>query len=1049
LKIDDFMKILSDESLVPLENFDKSSDIAGTLGMQSMDVLQVIRTVEQQAGQTIAGVDMSQAQTVEGLYNALIGTLNTRRLSSILPKSWTDVPPIIGSLAAHVRAIDEFYPCDPLATAETLTDMVTLQAKNQPNGEALSFQGETLTYAVLEADTRRVAAGLQAHGIGHEDHVVLVMPNSADFFACFYGIQRVRATSVPVYHVPQPDRIARIVKHCHAKAIITLKPLAKPMRKKLMEALGTTEVVFLDVPTLLTNTPADAASLSAPKPADIAMLQYTSGTTGDSKGVMLTHAAILANIRQTIPTCHMHSSDVFASWLPVYHDMGLITMTMCPLYLGARLVLLPVALSADTWLNTIQRERATVTAAPDFAYRFVLRTCGDPSNYDLSSLRMALIAAEPIRANTVRAFEVAFQIPGIVRPGYGLAELTVGVSFYDFNKGSIEVDANGVVCVGTPMAEIEMTIRDASGHTLDVHQVGEICLKSPSQTVGYYRNADATRGLFTEDGAVRTGDLGYLDGAGQLYIVDRSKNVIIVAGRTLSPREIEEAADSVKEVALAMALGLDDGDDLGEQVHVFIETRSNSECADERLRIARDVRAQVQGQLGVRPFKVHVVDSGTIPRTYNGKLQYGKMRSRLRPERAGDKVVLPDPRAMFQTKRVQVIDKGVQLAKAAGLCHNDADAEQILDGRSFRCKGQSFVNFASCSYLGLEVDARLKLGAITATTKFGPCFSMSRAYASNPLYDEFETKLAEIFGAPAVSTPTTTLGSLSFMQTFINAGDLIVLDASVHNSVQLAASTTLQHGAEIITVPHNDMSALRSVLDASDPDRRVWYAADGIYSMFGDVCPIEEVIALLDEYPNLYCYADDAHGMSIHGKNGRGYVLGAQETLHHKMVVAVSLCKGFAMGNGGALIFPHEEWRRMLRTCGPTMIFSGPLSPPTLGTGVASANLHLSDEIYALQEQLKHRIALFRQTLTLVGLTSPSDLRSPVQFIHIGSDAAAMEVAAKVVEQGWFLNLAAFPAVGPGRAGLRLTSTNNQTDADIRGVVNAIREACQAAGMPL
>ncbi len=1049
MKIDDFLKILSEESLVPLSSIEPSSDLAGTLGMQSMDVLQVIRRVEKDVGQSIAGVDMSQAHTVEGLYNALIGTLSTRRLSSILPRAWTDVPPIRGSADAHIRAIDKFYPCDPLATANTLTDMVMLQAHHNPEGEALSFQGEGLTYAALEEDTRRVAAGLQAHGVAHGDHVVLVMPNSAGFFACFYGIQRLRATSVPVYHVPQPHRIARIVKHCSAKVVITLKPIAKPMRKKLMEQLAETDVLFLDVPALLATTAADTASLPVPAPTDIAMLQYTSGTTGDSKGVMLTHAALLANVRQTIPTCHMHPSDVFVSWLPVYHDMGLITMTLCPLYLGARLVLLPVALSADTWLRTIQTERGTVTAAPDFAYRFVLRTCGDPSNYNLRSLRMALIAAEPIRATTVKAFESAFRIPGILRPGYGLAELTVGVSFYDFNKGGIEVDSNGVVCVGSPMAEIDMTIRDASGAILGANRVGEVCLKSPSQTVGYYRNPEATRSLFTADGAVRTGDLGYLDDAGQLFIVDRTKNVIIVAGRTLSPREIEEAADCVGEVILAMALGLDDGDDLGEQVHLFVETRRKNEPEDERMRIARAVRTQVQDQLGVRPFKVHVVDSGTIPRTYNGKLQYGKMRSRLRPEQAKHAQPVSDPRAVFQTKRVQVIDSGVQLAKAAGLCHNDVDAGQVLDGRSFLCRGQSFINFASCSYLGLEVDSRLKLGAIAATTQIGAGFAMSRAYASNPLYDEFETKLAHIFGAPAVSTPTTTLGTFSFMQTFINAGELIVLDASVHNSVQLAASTTLQHGTEVKTVPHNDMDALRSLLDATAPDRRVWYAMDGIYSMFGDVCPIDEVLALLDEYPNLFCYADDAHGMSIHGKHGRGLVLGAQETLHNKMVVAVSLSKGFAMGTGGALIFPHEEWRRMLRTCGPTMIFSGPLSPPTLGAGVACADIHLSDEIYALQDALTHRIALFRQTLDAVGLTSPSDMRSPVQFIHIGSDAAAMEVAEKVVEQGWFLNLAAFPAVAPGRAGLRLTITNKQSDADLRGVVNAIREACQEAGMIL
>ena len=304
--------------------------------------------------------------------------------------------------------------------ATTLVQMLASQATDKPDALAMTFKAEPVTFADLQEGALRVAAGLREVGVQAGDRVILVMPNSVEFFHAFYGVQQLRAIAVPVYHVPQPERIARIARLSGATAIVTLRPFARPISKRLDVLLEGTDITFLDTAAMAECAPATV--LPVPEPDDIAMLQYTSGTTGDPKGVMLTHRALMANIRQIIVRLQFSQDDVFVSWLPVYHDMGLIMMTMCPLYLGARLALLPTALSSDAWLGTLDHVRGTVTAAPDFAYRFVLRTCREPQQYDLSALRMSLVAAEPVRSATIDRFERAYVAPGEHHMGAGCGQ---------------------------------------------------------------------------------------------------------------------------------------------------------------------------------------------------------------------------------------------------------------------------------------------------------------------------------------------------------------------------------------------------------------------------------------------------------------------------------------------------------------------------------------------------------------------------------------------------------------------------------------------------
>lgn len=212
--------------------------------------------------------------------------------------------------------------------------------------------------------------------------------------------------------------------------------------------------------------------------------------------------------------------------------------------------------------------------------------------------------------------------------------------------------------------------------------------------------------------------------------------------------------------------------------------------------------------------------------------------------------------------------------------------------------------------------------------------------------------------------------------------------------------------------------------------------ADGIYSMFGDATPVEEVYQLLDKYPEFHFYVDDAHGMSCFGKNGKGYVLG-KKPIHEKMIVATSFAKAFATG-GGAIIFPTEEMARRFRTCGGPMIFSGPMQPSQLGAAIASAKIHLSDEIGLFQGQLH---ASIRHANTLIKkhelpLISESD--SPVFFIGVSLPKIGYKMISRMIEDGFYLNLGIFSAVPMKNTGIRFTITRNQSFREIEKMIEAL-----------
>jgi len=363
--------------------------------------------------------------------------------------------------------------------------------------------------------------------------------------------------------------------------------------------------------------------------------------------------------------------------------------------------------------------------------------------------------------------------------------------------------------------------------------------------------------------------------------------------------------------------------------------------------------------------------------------------------------------------------------------------DAILDGRTIKIRGREIINFSSCSYLGLEMNESIKNGAIEAIKKFGTQFSSSRAYLSLSLYRELENLLSLMFEMPVIASPTTTLGHFSNIPVLVSPDDLVIMDAKLHASVQMALQLIKARGGKIEVVRHNRIDMLEDIiLDNKDKYQKIWYMADGVYSMYGDYSPVDDLMELLDRHEQLHLYFDDAHGMSWSGKNGTGYVRSKMKR-HERLYLTTSLNKAFAAG-GGALIFPNEEARRRVRNCGSTMIFSGPMQPSSLGAGIASAEIHLSNEIYGLQEQLQNRITYFHDLAKKLNLPLISDSNSPIKFIGVGKPGVGYSMVRRLMDKGYFINLSVFPSVSYNNTGLRIPITNHHTLEDIESLLNHV-----------
>ncbi len=392
---------------------------------------------------------------------------------------------------------------------------------------------------------------------------------------------------------------------------------------------------------------------------------------------------------------------------------------------------------------------------------------------------------------------------------------------------------------------------------------------------------------------------------------------------------------------------------------------------------------------------------------------------------------LQSSRSLYDTID-QVVADGVR----RGLGHLSVD-QTAPDGRTVHIAGRPMLNLGTASYLHLERHPALVAGATEMLQRHGTQFAASRAYVQLALYDQLEDQLGRIFGRPALVTASTTLGHLSAIPVLVDDGDAIVLDQQVHSSMQTVVQICKARGVPVHVVRHSRLDELESRIQRlRNKHRTIWFFADGIYSMFGDGAPVEGLWALMDRYPQLRCYVDDAHGFGWTGPRGCGWVR-ARVDHHPQLVLAVSLNKSFA-GAGGALIFPTEAERQRVRNCGPTMIFSGPIQPPMLGALLGSAALHLSDALPALQEALRLRIDHCREGLVARGLPQVAPNDTPLYFVPTGMPQRVKAVAARLMDDGYCVNLGIFPAVPTSMGGIRFHVHRGLSLADIDGFLDCL-----------
>jgi len=380
---------------------------------------------------------------------------------------------------------------------------------------------------------------------------------------------------------------------------------------------------------------------------DLAFLQYTSGSTGHPRGVMLSHRNVMSTVRFMAAAAGITADDRVVSWLPLYHDMGLIGCSFTPPLTATPLWLLPPDLrNPRQWLELITTVRATFTVSPDFGYRNCVRNVRDTGHLDLSSLKGALSGAEPVRLSTIQAFERQFGLKNIILPCYGLAEATLAVALWPRNT-PLRVDPTGrFVSSGRPCPDVEVCIMPPAGDegdddvaALGSDVEGEICVKSPGVMRGYYNNPEATARTFTVDGWLRTGDLGFIDDEGYLFVTGRLKDLMILSGENVAPVDIEEIVDHVPGVRYGAAVGIDSERTGSQRLHVVAEVRDESASADTFHALVREIVHRVHAGRGHRPGRVLLVRAGSIPKTSSGKIQRARLAEMIQTEELRDRLV--------------------------------------------------------------------------------------------------------------------------------------------------------------------------------------------------------------------------------------------------------------------------------------------------------------------------------------------------------------------------------------------------------------------------
>jgi len=630
------------------------------LAIDSLARVEIGLRIERAFGQTLADERLFEAETPRDLLLALAAAQGLSHIE-FAPRG-APAPADAGDVTAPEHA-------------DNLVEMLAWHAERHGERQHIQFfedagDGAEITYRALWDGAARVAAGLQGDGLEVGARVALMLPTGIDYLFAFYGVLLAGGVPVPIYPPVRRAQLeehlrrqGRILANCEAAVLITTADALRVAR------LLTAAVASLGSVTTVEELGAHGAQFerAAPPGDAIAFLQYTSGSTGDPKGVVLSHANLLANIRADGQALAVTSEDVFVSWLPLYHDMGLIGAWLGSLYHGVPLVLMsPLTFLArpQRWLWAIHRHRGTLSAAPNFAYELCVSRIADKDleGLDLTRWRLALNGAEAISPQTMTAFSKRYAHYGLraeaMLPVYGLAECAVGLAFTPLGRGPrIDVidrellaregragiapaglpdeGTRSIVACGVPLPRHELRVVDDARRELPERHEGHVQFRGPSATCGYWGNAEESARLCGADGWLDSGDRGYLV-AGELYLTGRVKDIIIRAGRNIYPAELEDAIGALDGIRKGHVAVFGSPDPLTgtERVVVLAETRKRT--AESRTTLEREIKSLAADLIATPPEVVVLAPPNTVLRTSSGKIRRGACRTLYEQGRIGE-----------------------------------------------------------------------------------------------------------------------------------------------------------------------------------------------------------------------------------------------------------------------------------------------------------------------------------------------------------------------------------------------------------------------------
>ncbi len=622
------------------------SSLEKELGLDSLARVELVLRLEREFSISLPERALATSETPRDLLRFLLGSAG--RAPQAADRS----------VASLVQSQGVPAPSD--SRAHTLTEALEYHVEHQPDRLTVFMYEEQqeypLSYRALWDGALGYAAHLVEAGLQPGQMVAIMLPTCKEYLYSFYGVLLAGGVPVPLYPPARlttiEDHMTRhvgILKNAGATIMITIpeaKALAYLLRAQV-ESLRT-----LLVPADLESGEKNAGAGFSPvhgKPGDMGFLQYTSGSTGNPKGVVLSHANLMANVRAMGAAVNANPEDVFVSWLPLYHDLGLIGANFASLVLGFPTVLMsPLAFLSRpvNWMRAIHRHRGTMSGGPNFSFELCLRRIPDQDmeGIDLSSWRFAFNAAEPVSPDTIVEFERRFGKYGLrkncLSPSYGLAESSVGVAITTpgtswradrldrdrFTRTGEAILAPAedpsplvVIGCGTPIPGHDIRVVDAAGLELPERQEGLLQFRGPSSTSGYYRNPEATRTLFAGEW-VNTGDRAYLS-EGVLFLTGREKDIIIRGGRNISPYELEQAVGNLAGIrrGCVAVFGSTDAATGTERVVVLAEMRDKDDSRHESLE--RMINELAVSLTGAPADDIVLAPPGTVPKTSSGKIR--------------------------------------------------------------------------------------------------------------------------------------------------------------------------------------------------------------------------------------------------------------------------------------------------------------------------------------------------------------------------------------------------------------------------------------------